>query len=76
MRARSLSVLAVLAALVLALVAAGCGGDDDGEGGGGGGTLVFAGASDPVALDPALVSDGESIRVATQLFETLIGLKP
>jgi peptide/nickel transport system substrate-binding protein len=42
----------------------------------GGGTLVFAGASDPVVLDGALVSDGESIRVITQLFETLVFLEP
>ena len=61
------------------VVAAGCGGSDDNasEGGGkSGGTLVFAGAADPVSLDGALVSDGESIRVITQLFETLFGLKP
>jgi peptide/nickel transport system substrate-binding protein len=75
--------------LVVAMLAfaAGCGGDDDEEGGGDGatteatggtegGTLVFAGASDPVALDGALVSDGESIRVITQIFETLVALKP
>src|SRR5215210_3069338 len=75
---------------MLAVAAAGCGGDDDeaggttaaattgeGEGGGAeGGTLVFAGASDPVALDGALVSDGESLRVITQIFETLVALKP
>jgi len=64
--------------------AAGCGGDDE-EGGDGatteaaggaeGGTLVFAGASDPVVLDGALVSDGESLRVIDQIFETLVGLK-
>ena len=48
-----------------------------GEGSGAeGGTLVFAGASDPVALDGALVSDGESLRVITQIFETLVALKP
>ena len=41
-----------------------------------GGTLVFAGASDPVLLDGALVSDGESLRVITQVFETLVALKP
>jgi peptide/nickel transport system substrate-binding protein len=74
-------------ALALALVAAGCGGDDDEESGGAtttqadeegtaGGTLVFAGASDPVVLDGALVSDGESIRAITQIFETLVALKP
>ena len=77
--------LALLASLVLVL-AAGCGGDDDegaAEGtttaaaeGTTGGTLVFAGASDPVVLDGALVSDGESIRAITQIFETLVALKP
>jgi peptide/nickel transport system substrate-binding protein len=71
--------LVAFAALALAL--GGCGGDDEGSsssGGGGesGGTLVFAGAADPVVLDGALVSDGESIRAVTQIFETLIGLKP
>ncbi|MBA3787201.1 MAG: ABC transporter substrate-binding protein [Actinobacteria bacterium] len=81
--------LLLLVAGVLAL-AAGCGGDDEEEGtpsettateteGSGeasGGTLVFAGASDPVSLDPALVSDGESIRPITQIFETLVALEP
>ncbi|MCP9486853.1 MAG: ABC transporter substrate-binding protein [Gaiellaceae bacterium MAG52_C11] len=81
--------LPLLVAGVIGL-AAGCGGDDDEEGtpsgttaaetessgGASGGTLVFAGASDPVVLDGALVSDGESIRVITQVFETLVALKP
>ena len=75
------ALLAVLT-LALALVAAGCGGGDDGgeatTGGEAqaGGTLVFAGASDPVVLDGALVSDGESLRVIDQIFEGLVGLKP
>ena len=63
--------------------AAGCGGDDNEAGGttaeasgAEGGTLVFAGAADPVLLDGALVSDGESLRVVTQIFETLVALKP
>jgi peptide/nickel transport system substrate-binding protein len=64
----------LLLGALLVLVAGGCGGDD--EGGGEGGTLVFAGAADPVVIDGALVSDGESIRVITQIFETLIALKP
>jgi peptide/nickel transport system substrate-binding protein len=83
-RGKSLKLLLLLAALALALVAAGCGGDDDEEGaatttaeeGAAGGTLVFAGAADPVVLDGALVSDGESLRVITQIFETLVALKP
>jgi peptide/nickel transport system substrate-binding protein len=87
-RGKSLRLLLVLAALLLALGLTACGGDDDdGEaqdtgatetGGGGeeGGTLVFAAAADPVVLDGALVSDGESIRAITQIFETLVFLKP
>jgi peptide/nickel transport system substrate-binding protein len=79
--------LAMLIALS-ALVAAGCGGDDEESGGGGsettatseggesGGTLVFGTSADPVVLDGALVSDGESLRVIDQIYETLIGLKP
>jgi peptide/nickel transport system substrate-binding protein len=36
-------------------------------------TLVYAGSADPALLDPSLVSDGESIRVARQIFEGLVG---
>jgi peptide/nickel transport system substrate-binding protein len=68
--------LLLLATALLVMAAAGCGGGDEGGGGGEGGTLVFAGAADPVLIDGALVSDGESIRVITQIFETLINLKP
>ncbi len=75
-----LRLVAVLGTLVLALAAAGCGGDDDGGSGGGeakgGGTLVFGTSADPVVLDGSLVSDGESLRVIDQIFETLISLKP
>ena len=78
----------LLVVAMLAFAAAGCGGDDEEAGGTGGattegsdggsegGTLVFAGAADPVLLDGALVSDGESIRAITQMFETLVALKP
>lgn len=75
------ALLAVLT-LALALLAAGCGGDDEGgeatTGGEAqaGGTLVFAGAADPVVLDGALVSDGESLRVIDQIFEGLVALAP
>ena len=69
--------------LALALTAAACGGDDDdGEGGGTGtttggaqkrgGTLVFGASADPTSMDGAYVSDGESLRVIDQLFETLV----
>ena len=69
----------------LALIAAGCGGGDNETSGGTspsettggeGGTLVFGAAADPVALDGALVSDGESLRAIDQIFETLVTLKP
>jgi peptide/nickel transport system substrate-binding protein len=87
-RGKSFRLLLLLATLLLALgLAAGCGGDDDDgeaqdtgatetDGGEAGGTLVFAAAADPVVLDGALVSDGESIRAITQIFETLVFLEP
>jgi peptide/nickel transport system substrate-binding protein len=39
-------------------------------------TLVFAAAADPVVLDAALISDGESFRVVYQITETLVDLAP
>ncbi len=39
-------------------------------------TFIFAASSDPVVLDPAMASDGETFRVARQQFEGLIGTKP
>jgi peptide/nickel transport system substrate-binding protein len=39
-------------------------------------TLVFASSADPVALDGALISDGESGRVIIQMYEGLVALKP
>jgi peptide/nickel transport system substrate-binding protein len=39
-------------------------------------TLVFGTSSDPVALDGALISDGESGRVVDQIYEGLVALKP
>jgi len=41
-----------------------------------GGTLVFGAAADPVVLDPALISDGESWRVNIQIYDQLIRAKP
>jgi len=39
-------------------------------------TLVFGSSADPVALDGALISDGESARPIIQIFQGLVGLKP
>ena len=39
-------------------------------------TFVFAASSDPLMFDPALASDGETFRVARQMFEGLVGAAP
>ena len=44
--------------------------------GGAGSTFVFAASSDPLMLDPALASDGETFRPARQMFEGLVGAAP
>ena len=76
---RGLATVAIASALVLTSCAqsereSGDGGDDGS--GGGGGTFVFAGAAEPGALDPVFVSDGESFRVARQMYEGLVGTEP
>ena len=66
----------------LGLIAAACGGDEEpsGEQGGQEGeataTMVFGTSADPVVLDGALVSDGESLRAIDQMFEGLVTLAP
>ena len=71
-----------LVALVgaVALLAAACGGDTDTGGGDDGdaeqgATLTFGTSADPVVLDGALVSDGESLRAIDQMFEGLVTLE-
>ncbi|HZA20351.1 MAG TPA: ABC transporter substrate-binding protein, partial [Actinomycetota bacterium] len=74
--------VALLAALMLTLAACGedtePGADDGGDDGAAqeAATLVFGTSADPVALDGALVSDGESLRAIDQMFEGLVALKP
>jgi peptide/nickel transport system substrate-binding protein len=78
-----------LLAFCLAAALAGCGEADPkapadaahgGAAGAGGaapkGTLVFARGGDSKHLDPAIVTDGESVKVCTNLFDTLIRFKP
>jgi len=67
--------------VALLMIAAACGGDTDTGGGGGGdaaegATLVFGTSADPVVLDGALVSDGESLRAIDQMMEGLVTLDP
>jgi peptide/nickel transport system substrate-binding protein len=79
MRKRRQGLIALGLAGLLAGTAA-CGSDDGGSGssgeGEGGGTLVFGTSADPVSMDGAYVSDGESLRVVRQLFETLVTTEP
>jgi len=76
-----LGALALLAALGLFISA--CSAEDSGGDGGEGAesgeateTLVFGTSADPVVLDGALVSDGESLRAIDQMFEGLVTLEP
>lgn len=80
-RGRAARALAVVAVAGLALSA--CAESERDPGGGessgeeaAGGTFVFAASSDPGMLDPAFASDGETFRVARQMFEGLVGTEP
>ena len=66
--------VALAAVAVAALAVAGCAESnrDDSSGGSKKDTLVFGVAGDPKVLDPSFASDGESLRVARQVFETLV----
>ncbi len=78
--------LVLLGVAALALSTAACAQsdrEDDAAGGGetggseaSGGDFVFAASADPVMLDPAFASDGETFRVARQIFEGLVGTEP
>ncbi|MDQ1687350.1 MAG: peptide/nickel transport system substrate-binding protein [Frankiaceae bacterium] len=77
MRSNKLLALALGGLLV---AAAACGGSSNGSSnnngnGKTGGTLVFGTSADPVSMDGAYVSDGESLRVVDQIFETLVTTK-
>ncbi len=49
------------------------GGDTSGsDNGNAGGTLIFGRGADSVSLDPAIVTDGESLRVTKNIFDTLL----
>ncbi|WP_027415818.1 ABC transporter substrate-binding protein [Aneurinibacillus terranovensis] len=80
------SLLFASAVLATSLTMAGCGGgnkaassDSQGKsadtGSGGGGTLIYARGSDSVSLDPQNVTDGESLKVTKNIFDTLVDYK-
>lgn len=80
-RAGRLVALTAAAGLLLAA----CGGDDTGESGESGTgdsnggdpkSFIFGSSEDPKTLDAAYVSDGESLRVIYQVYETLVALEP
>jgi peptide/nickel transport system substrate-binding protein len=67
----------IAAAAVAALALSACAGETDGgEGGDSDAHLIFGTAGEALTLDPTFVSDGESIRVARQIYDTLIQLRP
>jgi len=81
MNSRSRGLIAATTGIALTALLAGCvqsDRDDDAATGSGeiDSTFVFAASEDPVSLDPAFASDGESFRVARQIFEGLVGVEP
>ncbi len=74
--------MAVLASLATVTTFASCAqsqrdaGSDAGADSASNATFVFGASSDPVMLDPAMASDGETFRISRQIFEGLVGAKP
>jgi peptide/nickel transport system substrate-binding protein len=66
--------VALAAVAVATLAVSGCAESDRGSNSGESkrDTLVFGVAGDPKVLDPSFASEGESLRVARQIFETLV----
>ena len=76
----------IMVTLVLSfvLILSGCSGNNDSaapaasESGGesaGGGTLIVGRGGDSAALDPSIVTDGESLKIAQQVFDPLLAYK-
>ncbi len=77
------SIKLATAGLAMALALTACAASDRGSGTStdkaaskGRTTFIFAASADPASLDPAFANDGESFRVARQMFEGLVGTKP
>lgn len=77
MRNKKLFSLGLFLVLVLSTVLAGCGTDNkkgasSDSSSNADKTLIYGRSGDSVSLDPAAVTDGESFKVTTNIFETLI----
>lgn len=68
MKKRSM-ILFLALIMILSIFVAACGKSANGNAGG---ILVFGRGSDSVSLDPAIVTDGESLRVTKNIFDTLL----
>lgn len=65
----------VAALTVLAVALAGCSGGEGSKSSGNADTLIFGRGADTTSLDPATVTDGESLRVTHNIYETLVSYK-
>ncbi|MEK5233307.1 ABC transporter substrate-binding protein [Lysinibacillus sp. FSL K6-0232] len=85
MKNKKFLTLGVMLLLILSTVLAACGGSESGDSGskdsssggdsassGGEKTLVYGRGGDSVALDPAVVTDGESFSITGNIYETLV----
>jgi ABC-type transport system substrate-binding protein len=71
-----LSGTGVAGAFLLGSAACGSGENIGGQQSGGGSVFTFGRGADSVTLDPIHATDGESLKVARQVFDGLLGFKP
>lgn len=73
--------LAIISVFILSIALAGCssssnkGGGKSGSGSSGKEVLIYGRGADTTSLDPAVVTDGESLKVTNQIYDTLVNYK-
>ena len=72
MKFRKSWLLALSLLLALSAVLAGCGSSGDSGGSQGEKTLIYGRGADSKSLDPIQVTDGESLKVTKNIFDTLV----
>lgn len=72
MKIRKSLLFAIGFALILSMILAGCGGSKSADQGK---TLIYGRGADSSKLDPAVVTDGESMRVTENIMESLVDYK-